>query len=128
MKKKYSEKYLEKKLREEVKKLGGIALKFQSSSFTGMPDRIILLPGSAVMWIELKSEDKKPNKEQQTRIKMLEKMEHMVYVVDDLTGLEKVLADIQEYIEASAEIDERLEFLSRALPIIEGAAEGGNVQ
>ena len=38
------EKTIEKKLTTAVKKAGGIAPKFVSPSFAGMPDRLILLP------------------------------------------------------------------------------------
>lgn len=57
-----NEKLLERKLREEVKKLGGIALKFTSPFYTGMPDRIILMPGAKTRFVELKSPGKKPKK------------------------------------------------------------------
>ena len=38
------EKYIEKKLVAEVKKMGGIAAKFVSPGLDGMPDRLVLLP------------------------------------------------------------------------------------
>lgn len=48
------EKYLEGKLREGIKQRGGIALKFHCLSFTGMPDRMVLLPGGVLHFVELK--------------------------------------------------------------------------
>ena len=54
-----NEKLLEKKLREEVKKLGGLALKFTSSTYTGMPDRIVLMPKGKVYFVELKTTGQK---------------------------------------------------------------------
>ena len=36
------EKQIENKLATEAKKLGGIAVKFVSPSFDGMPDRLVL--------------------------------------------------------------------------------------
>lgn len=41
-------------LREEVKARGGWAIKFLPS-VSGLPDRIVLLPGGTVIFIELKS-------------------------------------------------------------------------
>lgn len=38
------EKEIEKKLTLEVKKRGGLAVKFVSPGFDGMPDRIVLMP------------------------------------------------------------------------------------
>ena len=44
------EKVIERKLRDGVKKLGGGAqcLKFESPGTSGVPDRLILLPGGRV--------------------------------------------------------------------------------
>ncbi|BEG98123.1 VRR-NUC domain-containing protein [Bacteroides sedimenti] len=58
------EKRLEQRLRIAVKRRGGIALKFYCLSYTGMPDRIILMPGGKVYFVELKSEYKKPSPRQ----------------------------------------------------------------
>ena len=49
------EKILEARLRSEVKKLGGIAIKYASQTSTGYPDRLVLMPGGKVYLIELKS-------------------------------------------------------------------------
>lgn len=59
------EKEVEKKLRTGVKKLGNgaLCLKFESPGFTGVPDRLILLPGGKVIFAELK----KPGKTERAR-------------------------------------------------------------
>ncbi len=41
------EKYVEKKLIQAVRRSGGLALKFVSPGFNGVPDRLLLLPGRA---------------------------------------------------------------------------------
>lgn len=46
---------LEARLRKEVKKLGGKAVKFTSVSEAGLPDRIVLMPGGKTYFVELKS-------------------------------------------------------------------------
>lgn len=48
------EKALEKKLKTEVEKRGGWAIKFFSVFFTGFPDRIVLLPPGKVWFVEMK--------------------------------------------------------------------------
>ena len=48
------EKEIERHLRECVKSLGGWCLKFVTPGFTGVPDRIILLPGGVIAFVELK--------------------------------------------------------------------------
>jgi len=84
---KVSEKTLEKKLREEVKKLGGLALKFSSSTYTGMPDRIVLMPGGKTYWVELKSTGKKQTPIQTRVERKLYSLEHYVFLIDSLYTL-----------------------------------------
>lgn len=83
-----NEKTLELKLRTQVKKLGGIALKFASPFFTGMPDRIVLMPGGRIYFAELKSEGKKPTPRQSLVIAELESLGFKVFVIDTNEKLE----------------------------------------
>lgn len=55
------ESYYENKLRTGVQKLGnGVrCLKFESPGFSGVPDRIILLPGAKVIFVEMKKPGKR---------------------------------------------------------------------
>lgn len=76
------EKTLERKLREKVKAAGGLALKFFSASFTGMPDRLILLPGARVFFAEVKTTGKKPTPRQLTVHTLLRKLGFTVAVID----------------------------------------------
>lgn len=61
------ESYYEDKLRTGVKKLGHGAkcLKFVSPGFSGVPDRIILLPGGRVIFAETKRPGDKERKRQE---------------------------------------------------------------
>ena len=54
------EKTIERKLTVAVKKAGGIAVKFVSPSFDGMPDRLVLLPDGLIAFVELKAPGKRP--------------------------------------------------------------------
>lgn len=45
---------LEAKLRIKVKALGGLCLKWTSPGTTGVPDRIVLMPGGHIYFVELK--------------------------------------------------------------------------
>ena len=49
------EKTIEKKLADAVKGRGGLAPKFTSPGFDGMPDRIVLLPGGRMAFVEVKA-------------------------------------------------------------------------
>lgn len=78
-----SEKTLERKLAAAVKQRGGLCLKLWGLSIAGFPDRIILLPGGRVYFIELKSTGKKPSPLQQSRIKLLRKLGFYATVISD---------------------------------------------
>ncbi len=51
----HSEKALEKQLTERVKQKGGLCLKLLPFAFTGLPDRLVLLPRGRVLFCETKS-------------------------------------------------------------------------
>ena len=48
------EKEIERHLRDSVRALGGLCLKLVCPGFTGVPDRLVLLPGGALCFAELK--------------------------------------------------------------------------
>lgn len=91
-----NEKLLERKLREGVQKLGGLALKFTSPSFTGVPDRIILMPTGRIWFAEVKStgEDLKPR--QKIVIPILRKLGFDVRVIDSQEKLDSLINDLQK--------------------------------
>ena len=56
------ERKIEKELVARVKAMGGIAPKFTSPGFDGMPDRLVLLPRGKMAFVELKAPGKKLRK------------------------------------------------------------------
>lgn len=54
-----------------VREYAGVALKFISPGCSGVPDRIIILPGGRIGFLELKAPGEKPRKEQLHRIELL---------------------------------------------------------
>ena len=50
------ERDVEKRLVRGVRNQGGLCLKWVSPGFAGVPDRIVLLPGERLFFIELKQE------------------------------------------------------------------------
>lgn len=48
------EREVERHLRERVEAQGGRCEKFDPSLSPGMPDRIVMLPGGVLVWVELK--------------------------------------------------------------------------
>lgn len=83
-----TEKLIDDKLVAGVKKLGGIALKMICLTFTGLPDRTILLPGGRIYFAELKSTGKKTTPRQDLVIAFLRKLGFTVFVIDDQVGLD----------------------------------------
>lgn len=82
---------IEKKLVLEVKAKGGIAPKFVSPGYAGMPDRLVLLPGGVFAFAELKAPGMKPRPLQVARHRMLRSLGFKVYVIDGTEQIEEVL-------------------------------------
>lgn len=51
-----AEKDIERFLVNSIKKLGGVAYKFVSPGNAGVPDRLIVMPGGKIYFVELKTE------------------------------------------------------------------------
>lgn len=96
------ESYYENKLKDSIKKLGnGVrCLKFESPGFTGVPDRIILLPGAKVVFVELKQPGKKERKRQEYVHGLLRKLGFEVFAsVNSLEKIEAVTRRCKEVLE-----------------------------
>ena len=48
------ERTLEKRFVSEIKKRGGLAIKMPGNIMTGIPDRLVILPGGRIVFVELK--------------------------------------------------------------------------
>lgn len=83
------EKDIEKKLVDGVKKLGGRAFKWASPGNVGVPDRIIILPGGRIIFVELKTERGVVRPVQKVMISLLRGLGCDVRVlkgINDVTG------------------------------------------
>lgn len=89
-----NEKLIEKKLIEGVAAKGGLALKFWPTSFAGLPDRIVLMPGGKVSFVELKSTGQNLRPRQHFVIDLLRKLGFWVVVIDTAVKLEMYLSEI----------------------------------
>ena len=89
------EKTIERKLTLMVKKQGGICPKFVSPGFDGMPDRIVLLPGGRMAFVEVKAPGKKPRPIQISRHRLLQRLGFKVYVLDGEEQIRGILDEIQ---------------------------------
>ena len=89
------EKIIEKKLVKAVKEAGGIAPKLICPGFDGMPDRIVLLPGGRMGFIEVKVPGKAPRPLQEARHRMLRRLGFQVYVLDRVEHIIQILEGIE---------------------------------
>ena len=89
------EKTLEHKFVTEVKRVGGLALKFVSPGFDGVPDRLVLLPGGRLGFVEVKAPGKRPRPLQLARHRLLRRLGFKVYVLDDERQIGGIIRDIQ---------------------------------
>lgn len=91
------EKELEQKLVQRVTAAGGRCLKWVSPGASGVPDRIILLPGGRILFAELK-------RPKGSRVAPLQRWwaqalqslgfrVHLVYTLDDLRALDDLLQE-----------------------------------
>ena len=85
------EKTIEKKLIIAAKDMGGIAPKFISPGLDGMPDRIVLLPGGRMGFVEVKAPGKVPRPLQEARHRMLRMLGFKVYVLDTVDQIGGIL-------------------------------------
>ena len=90
-----TEKVIERKLTLMVKKQGGICPKFVSPGFDGMPDRIVLLPGSHMAFVEVKAPGQKPRALQVSRHTLLRRLGFRVYILDSEEQIGGILDEIR---------------------------------
>ena len=94
------ERDIEVLLREGVKQLGGKAYKWVSPGNAGVPDRIVILPGGKVIFVELKQENGRLTRLQKVQ---QETLHRMGAVTVTLRGAE----DVKTYLDVLKEMMER---------------------
>lgn len=91
-----SEKSIEKTLVKLTKDLGGWALKLLCNYVTGLPDRMVLLPGGRVFFVEVKTTGKKPTAVQKLVHEKLRRLGFTVHVIDSLEQLNTIFNKLLE--------------------------------
>jgi hypothetical protein len=89
------ESYYENKLRRAVQAMGcgALCLKLECPGYTGVPDRIILLPGGKVVFAETKQPGKKERRRQLYVHKVLRSLGFTVFsTVDSVEKIDAIIA------------------------------------
>lgn len=89
------EKTIEQRLVKAVKNSGGIAPKLVSPGFDGMPDRLVLLPGGKIGFVEVKAPGKEPRPLQVARHGLLRRLGFKVYILDAPEQIGGILDEIR---------------------------------
>lgn len=79
------EKDIEKLFRDEIKKAGGKAYKFTSPGNDGVPDRIVMLPGGRIVFVELKTDKGKLSRLQELQCRQIAELGQTVRVLHGLS-------------------------------------------
>lgn len=85
------EKIVERYLVNEIERLGGLCVKFPPLFFRGFPDRIVLLPGAVIAFVETKDTGKKPRPIQERVHAKLRKLGFRVEVIDSKEGVDNFI-------------------------------------
>ncbi len=89
------EKIIEQKLVKAVKNKGGLAPKFVAIGIDGMPDRLALMPGGRIAFVEVKAEGKKLRPLQLRRKRQLEKLGFLHFTLDDERQIDEIIKRLE---------------------------------
>jgi Holliday junction resolvase len=84
------ERTIERRLVDKAKEAGGMAVKWTAPGFSGVPDRIVFMPGGRIIFIELKAPGKTLAPIQARVHKMLADLGVDVRVIDSTEGVDGV--------------------------------------
>lgn len=92
------EKDIERWLGIQLKKLGCIYMKFVSPGNDGVPDRIVVLPGGCVIFVELKDKKGVLMANQRIQVARLRKQGALVFVITGMLEANLFVDDIRRAI------------------------------
>lgn len=97
-----AEKDIERKLKKRVEAMGCLCLKFESPGFTGVPDRMVLMPGGEMFFVETKAPGKKERPRQEYVQRQLRALGFIVMSsIDGEEGINRVCAMVDGYLQRS---------------------------
>ena len=89
------EKEIEQKLVKAVKARGGICPKLVCPAYAGMPDRMALIPGGRIGFVEVKAPGMVPRPLQLARHALLRQLGFQVYALDNPADIPMILDTIE---------------------------------
>jgi hypothetical protein len=90
------EKTVESKFTSAVKAKGGLAVKFTSPGFNGMPDRLVMFPGGRIAFVEVKAPGETPRPLQRSRLKLLRRLGFKAFVLDNTSDIPKIIEEVMQ--------------------------------
>jgi len=87
---------IEKRLVEMVRQSEGIAMKLTSPSNRGVPDRLVLMPGGAMLFVEVKAPGQKLRKLQAHWFDLLESLGFRCEMVDSFEGVDRIVSGLKK--------------------------------
>jgi Holliday junction resolvase len=88
------ERDVERRLVKAVKDAGGWAVKLACPGTDGMPDRMVLMGGGRIAFVEVKAPGEKPRPLQLRRHEQLRALGFKVYVIDGTEQIASVVAEV----------------------------------
>lgn len=89
------ERDIERKLVNAIKAAGGICPKWVAPGFDGVPDRIVLMPGGKIAFVEVKASGENPRPLQLSRHKLLRRLGFKVFVLDNVEKIGGMIDEIR---------------------------------
>lgn len=89
------ESVIEKHLRDQIKNMGGLCWKFVSPGMPGVPDRIAMLPGGKLVFVELKAPGQSAKPHQHRRHVDLWRVGQAVAVLDSIEAVDAFVKGLQ---------------------------------
>lgn len=89
------ERDIENWLRQRIESMGGLAFKFVSPGNNGVPDRLAVLPGGVIYFIELKTDDGRLSPIQDWQ---QDRLRYRGANVVTINGMDEARAFVEEYL------------------------------
>lgn len=90
------ERDIERWLRRQIEDMGGKFMKFTSPGNDGVPDRIAIMPGGHIWFVELKTDEGRLTPIQAWQIEQLKKLDVPAIVVRGMTDAKAFMDTLQD--------------------------------